>query len=654
MRSFVTVAALLLFACGDDSGSTPRPDAPIVVTGTAPEILTGGTFADMTAGTAAAGVQLEATGDTPITWAITSGAAPAGVVVSSTGQYGGTPTESGSFTFTITATNAAGSDTLDVTQIVAAPAANAVALLANNRILMFPPGLPSLAGTPVTLSGITAGEVLVAIDRRPVNGQLYGLAINAGSTTFTLYAIHPASGSAVTAAPQSFSTDNADATFGLDINPAVDRVRVVSGTGMNFRINPNTGVVIDSDGSPGNGNQRDTNLGGATGGATETAYTNNQINNANITTQYTVNGGTLYQQNPSNAGVLTTVATIAGVQDVHGFDIAPGVDAASANALVTSGSAYAIVKLTGQTTQQAGLINLVNGAFTASGMLPVSDARGLALSTGERTIVALANDTTTLLRFHESTPNSIGFVTLTGITAGETLVGIDFRPSTGQLFALGINATANTGTLYLVDPTGGAMTAIAAGGVALTATGGGAIDFPDPATARYGVDFNPTVDRVRVVTSTGINFRINPITGVPVAANPDTALNGTVSSLDNVAYTNGYPGSGAPLTTLYGISGATNSLYVITNPNGGTIDTAIAVKYVGNTLDFTSAAAFDIPWTTATATTNMPVTAGVGYAALTVGTSTHLYRIDLVTGASVFLGNIGSGSVPVIDIAVGQ
>ena len=59
-----------------------------------------------------------------------------------TGAYTGTPTAAGNFTFTVTATNAAGSDSDPYTQQVTAPALNAHALIGGNRIAAFATTLP--------------------------------------------------------------------------------------------------------------------------------------------------------------------------------------------------------------------------------------------------------------------------------------------------------------------------------------------------------------------------------------------------------------------------------------------------------------------------------------------------------------------------------
>ena len=73
---------------------------------------------------------------------------------------------------------------------------DATALLAGNRIAAFSTTDPSAFETPVVLTGVTAGETLVAIDRRPQNGFLYGLGFNSAAGTAQLYAIDPASATA--------------------------------------------------------------------------------------------------------------------------------------------------------------------------------------------------------------------------------------------------------------------------------------------------------------------------------------------------------------------------------------------------------------------------------------------------------------------------
>jgi hypothetical protein len=55
--------------------------------------------------------QLEATGDTPITWSLESGSLPTGLNLSTAGIISGTPTVANTFNFTVKATNSVGSNT---------------------------------------------------------------------------------------------------------------------------------------------------------------------------------------------------------------------------------------------------------------------------------------------------------------------------------------------------------------------------------------------------------------------------------------------------------------------------------------------------------------------------------------------------------------
>jgi hypothetical protein len=169
---------------------------------------------------------------------------------------------------------------------------------------------------------------------------------------------------------------------------------------------------------------------------------------------------------------------------------------------------------------------------------------GLFLLTGDNNLIAMTDSAPAAF----SPP-----IPLAGIAVGDVLVSIDVRPQNQQLYALGINTTANTFQLYHVTPESGAVTAV---GSAQSLTSDGVTIIPVAAT-RYGIDFNPTVDRLRVVNSNGLNFRMNPNTGAPVdgsgatGTNPDSAINGATTSVDEVAYTNNDPF--ATVTTVYTI-----------------------------------------------------------------------------------------------------
>src|SRR5688572_10287696 len=114
-----------------------------------------------------------------------------------------------------------------------------------------------------------------------------------------------------------------------------------------------------------------------------------------------------------------------------------------------------------------------------------------------------------LLSFDSATPGTIqATVPITGLQASETIEGIDFRPASGQLYALG--KVGSAGRLYIVNTTTGAATAIGSPG-AFTLFG-----------TIFGFDFDPVADRIRVVSNGEQNFVINPDNGTLIAT--DTAL----------------------------------------------------------------------------------------------------------------------------------
>ncbi|NKE46066.1 DUF4394 domain-containing protein [Roseomonas frigidaquae] len=238
----------------------------------------------------------------------------------------------------------------------------------------------------------------------------------------------------------------------------------------------------------------------------------------------------------------------------------------------------------------------------------------------------------TLVGFDSATPDT--FTTTLEVTGigNDTIRGIDFRPATGQLYALG-----QSGGLYTVDTTSGAATAIGPG-------------VPVPAGLfEAGFSFNPTVDAIRVTTANDVNRRVNATAGSTIidgtlsytAGDPNAGVNPTITA---VAYTNQLPGT-VTSTTLYAIDSATSSLVTINPANAGTISTigALGIDLFGPTTGF--GMAFDIDGST-----------GIAYASLlnAVGQlgPQGLFTIDLATGLASFLGDYGSNTVR--EITVGQ
>ncbi|MDO7846024.1 DUF4394 domain-containing protein [Hymenobacter sp. M29] len=172
-------------------------------------------------------------------------------------------------------------------------------------------------------------------------------------------------------------------------------------------------------------------------------------------------------------------------------------------------------------------------------------------------------------------------ILVSGLTGSQRLVAIDYRASTGQLYALGYDTGASTANaqLYTLNVATGAATPVSAAPITL-ALGG--------ATERIGFDFNPVADLARVVSTNDQNYRLSPSTGLVVgtdgplaygASDPNAALNPRVGG---IAYSNAYPGSTS--STLYDIdvrpdpSAPFGILSAQIPPNSGTLNTLGQVR----------------------------------------------------------------------------
>jgi hypothetical protein len=213
----------------------------------------------------------------------------------------------------------------------------------------------------------------------------------------------------------------------------------------------------------------------------------------------------------------------------------------------------------------------------------------------------------------KASTTALATITITGLPAGEKILAIDFRPATAQLYGVGA-----TSRLYTINHETGA--AVALGAAAFTPAISGNL---------VGFDFNPTVDRIRMVTSSGQNLRLHPETGVVAAT--DTPLNPGAPSVPAAAYTNSF--AGATTTILYNIDIATKKLYKQDPPNNGTL------VEVGS-FDVASAneSGFDI------SADNM-----VALASFNAGGKSVLYQLDLSTGKATNLGNLAT---PIIGLAI--
>lgn len=218
-----------------------------------------------------------------------------------------------------------------------------------------------------------------------------------------------------------------------------------------------------------------------------------------------------------------------------------------------------------------------------------------------------------LVRFSASTPGTLTTVgAITGLQTGENILAIDFRPSNGQLFGLG-----STSRLYVINRMTGAATVV------------GAQFTPALSGTNFGFDFNPTVDRIRIVSDTGQNLRVNPNNG---AVTVDGNLNPGTPIISAAAYTNSF--GVATTTTLYDIDTTTDRLLIQSNPNAGTLTDVGPLGF-----DFQSVNGFDIA---SNNSGGVNATTNTAYAVSANGFGAPLlYTINLTTGAASLAGSIG-------------
>lgn len=502
-------------------------------------------------------------------------------------------------------------------------------LTGNNRLARFSPPnftntdpLPPLVRERVRpVTGLQSGETLVGIDFRPATGDLVGLGSGGAA-----YLIDPVTGVAsdpVTLVPDA--ADNVDgndpysalvgAEFGVDFNPVPDRLRTVSDAGQNLRSNVNAAA---------GGTFSDGAITGFTPAPAAAAYTNafGAADPMRTTQLFVIDAASdrLYLQSPPNDGTLADVGALGvAIDGVGGFDIA-GADTALAALTPTGGSAALYT------------VNLSTGAATLVGAFgePVADIAHPITETdpaADSTMFALGTDGLSLFSFARSAPGVLTPVEqISGLGEGETVLGIDFRPSSSALYALG-----SSGKLYTVDTTTAVATlasTLAAADIMLDPTP----DFAGLVGTNFGVDFNPVPDRLRVISDGLQNLRINVDSGGTIT---DGTINRPAPVLVAAAYANSFPGgstagSGLPgSTTLYVLEAGEDRLAIQSPPNNGVITPVGALGV-------------DIP-TTGVSFDIAGGANGLAYAAFDGDADgvVELYRVSLSTGAATLVGELG-------------
>lgn len=183
----------------------------------------------------------------------------------------------------------------------------------------------------------------------------------------------------------------------------------------------------------------------------------------------------------------------------------------------------------------------------------------------------------------------------------QDLIDIDFRQADNKLYGVG-----KFGAVYTINPTTGVSTQVSQLNVSLTGS-------------RFGIDFNPNADRLRIVSDADQNLAVNVDTGATVT---DSTLGPGNPNVVSAAYSDPDTNVSTP-TTLYTIDTLLNQVNIQNTPASG-VQTARPVP-LG--FDVTNLTGFDIQFVGGVNT---------AFAALQIegeGAS-RLYSINLTTGAA--------------------
>ncbi|MFC9730799.1 DUF4394 domain-containing protein [Streptomyces roseolus] len=229
-------------------------------------------------------------------------------------------------------------------------ALHAIGLTGDQRLVEFDVRKPSKSWSLGKVAGLSGDTKLVGIDFRVQDEKLYGVGNKGG-----VYTLNTTDAKAVKVSQLTVAL--AGAAFGVDFNPAANRLRVISDTGQNLRHNiddlaaPLTTTV---DGTLMNPTMPPSTAMGVTGAA----YTNNDLDAVTATTLFDLDtmADRISLQSPANAGTLAPTGTLGldAALDA-GFDIysdpRTGMNHGFA-AIGTGGSyrLYAVDVLTGNAT----------------------------------------------------------------------------------------------------------------------------------------------------------------------------------------------------------------------------------------------------------------------------------------------------------------
>jgi len=211
----------------------------------------------------------------------------------------------------------------------------------------------------VAMQGMMPNEVIVGLDARPNNNQVYAV----GSFGH-LYTVNLTSGQSTQVGAGSFMPALNGSQFGVDWNPVNDQLRIVSNAHQNLVVSP-TGAVTAQTNIAAQASDEGAN---SSPNVVHLAY-NNNTNGQTTTTLFGIDTGRdrlVMFPNPTNGQYSTVGALGFDATELGGFDISGA-----------SGTAFATFTNANQSRTTFGTVNLATGAFT-----PIGEVGGGNILTG--------------------------------------------------------------------------------------------------------------------------------------------------------------------------------------------------------------------------------------------------------------------------------
>lgn len=210
------------------------------------------------------------------------------------------------------------------------------------------------------IDGLVGDTAVVGLDFRVQNGLLYLVGNKGGIYTVQ---IPPAVPNPLVTKVSQLSVPLQGTNFGVDFNPAADRLRIISDTGQNLAHNlansstaTNTPLTTD---------------GATTHGVTGAAYTNNDLNSATATTLFDINttSDQVVIQSPPANGLLVPTGSLGFDAGVNaGFDIFSDLSAGK----TISNTAFATLTPAGASTSTFYTVDVLTGATTSVDQFPIA------------------------------------------------------------------------------------------------------------------------------------------------------------------------------------------------------------------------------------------------------------------------------------------